>query len=595
MSILRTFYRSGCLELIRYYFRKNLFKIITGILFMILVDLAQLVVPQIIRKAIDTLAGDNFDTHVLWIQCAVIAGMGLIMAALRSGWRILLMGSARDLERGIRDTLYTHMLGLDMAYYDKTRAGDIMAHATSDITHVRMAFGFGIIALADSLLLGISCIAIMVATSPKLAAMCLIPIPFLVVTTKKLGNKMHLYHLSAQEAFSTLTEQIREGFFGIRVIKVFNFERVIREKVDNTATDYFHKNLKRAVINALLRPLLGLFFNMSTVIIIFYGGYLVIEKQLSPGELVAFIQYLSILAWPVIALGWMTNLYQRGMASLKRIEVLLKTRPAITPPADAKDPVSVTGHICFEKVGFSYDNSGVPALSDISMDIPPGARIGITGPPGAGKTTLLMLIPRLYDPMEGFVSMDGRNVKNFDPEFLRNHISFMAQEPFLFSGTIKDNILMGDTLAGDPGQNRLDEIIRLSALEETIREMPKGLDTVVGERGVTLSGGQKQRVVLARTLVSPKPVILLDDPVSHLDTRTADRVIRGISEMNRDAAMIIVSHRLAALAGCDWIYILENGRIADQGTHESLKVSNPFYRTSFNVQQSESVSREDLP
>ena len=406
---------------------------------------------------------------------------------------------------------------------------------------------------------------------------------------------MHNYHLSAQEAFSTLTEQIREGFFGIRVIKVFNFERVIREKVDNTAEDYFRKNLKRAVINALLRPLLGLFFNMSTLIIIFYGGYLVMEKQLSPGELVAFIQYLSILAWPVIALGWMTNLYQRGMASLKRIEVLLETRPAIAPPKSStvKIAAAVSGHICFDRVSFSYDNE-VPVLSDISMEIPPGARIGITGPPGSGKTSFLMLIPRLYDPVEGTVSMDGRDVKTYDPELLRNHISFMAQEPFLFSGTIEDNILMGEELAGDQGKQHLDEIIRLCALEETIQEMPKGLDTVVGERGVTLSGGQKQRVVLARTLVAPKPVILLDDPVSHLDTRTADRVIQGISEMNRDSAMIIVSHRLAALSGCDQIYILENGRIADQGTHDQLKASNTFYRTAFNVQQSEAFSPEDL-
>ena len=575
------------MKLIFYYFRKNSKKIAAGVFFMIVVDLLQLVIPQIVSRAVDTLAQADFNRHTLLIQCAVIVGAGLLMALLRSGWRMLLMGSARDLERGIRDELYTHMLGLDMAYYDKTRAGDIMAHATSDILHVRMAFGFGIIALVDTLLLGSACIGIMVWTSPKLAALCLIPLPFLVLVTKHLGNRMHDYHNTAQEAFSALTEQVRESFFGIRVIKVFNFESQVRKKTAHSAQGYFRKNLKRAYINALLRPLLEFFFNISTLIIILYGGTLVMQEQLSPGGFVAFIQYLGILAWPVIAIGWMTNLLQRGMASLKRINVLLNTRSDITFPEDTVMPDVVTGNIRFEKVCFSYDKK-VNVLSDISIQIPAGARIGITGPPGCGKTTLLSLIPRLYDPMTGRISLDGKDLKIFDPQFLRRYISFMAQEPFLFSGTLEDNLLMGE---GGKAGDMLDQVIRICDLGDTIARMPKGLGTVVGERGVTLSGGQKQRVVLARTLLRPKPVVLLDDPVSHLDTRTADRVIRGLNRMNRDAVMVMVSHRISALSGCDRIYVMDNGRIADQGTHEQLKASNAFYRTSFKVQQSERRSQ----
>ena len=578
------------MKLIFYYFRKNIGKIAAGIFCMIVVDLLQLVVPQIVSRAVDILADAHFDRHVLWVQCAVIVGAGLFMALLRSGWRILLMGAARDLERGVRDDLYAHMLGLDTAFYDKTRAGDIMAHATSDILHVRMAFGFGIIALVDTLLLGSACIGIMVWTSPKLAALCLIPLPFLVVVTKSLGNRMHEYHKSAQEAFSALTEQVRESFFGIRVIKVFNFEPQVRQKTENSAKRYFRKNLKRAYINALLRPLLGLFFNISTLIIILYGGGLVMKNQLSPGEFVAFIQYLGILAWPVIAIGWVTNMLQRGLASLKRINVLLDTRSDLSFPGDAVMPDQVNGNIRFEKVGFSYDGT-VNVLSNISMEIPSGSKIGITGPPGCGKTTLLSLIPRLYDPMTGRICLDGKDLKTFDPEFLRSHISFMAQEPFLFSGTLGDNILMGEQFTGANARDVLAPVMQLCALEDTIAQMPKGLETLVGERGVTLSGGQKQRVALARTLVTPKPIILLDDPVSHLDTRTAEQVIRGISRMNRDAVMIMVSHRLSALADCDRIYVMDNGKIADQGTHEQLKMSNNFYRTSFKVQQSERQSQ----
>lgn len=561
---------------------------------MVVVDLLQLVVPQVVGRAVNLLADAHFDSHLLLIQCTVIVGTGLLMTLLRAGWRMFLMGSSRDLERGIRDELYSHMLSLDMAYYDKTRAGDIMAHATSDIVHVRMAFGFGIIALVDTLFLGSACIGIMVWTSPRLATLCLIPLPFLVLSTKYLGDRVHQYHTTAQEAFSALTEQIRESFFGIRVIKVFNFGPQVRQKTENSARDYFRKNLKRAYINALMRPLLGFFLNLSTLIIILYGGKLVMENRLSPGSLVAFLQYLGILAWPVIAIGWMTNLLQRGTASLKRINLLLNTRSDITFPQDSVMPDNLIGNIRFERVCFSY-NKKVNVLSDISLQIPAGARIGITGPPGCGKTTLLSLIPRLYDPMTGRIYLDGKDLKTFDPQFLRRHISFMAQEPFLFSGTLEDNILMGEPFSQDSPRETLDQVIEICALEETIAQMPRGLGSLVGERGVTLSGGQKQRVALARTLLRPKPVVLLDDPVSQLDTRTADRVIRGIRQMNRDAVMVMVSHRLSVLAGCDRIYVMDNGKIADQGTHEQLKASNAFYRTSFKVQQSEDALSGDLP
>lgn len=570
------------MELIYPYFKKNVVKLLVGILCMITVDMAQLGIPQIVKQAVNTLAADGFDRHVLLIQCLTIAGLGLFMSLLRYCWRILLMGSARGLEREIRDSLYEHVLALDQSYYDKTKTGDIMAHATSDINHVRMAFGFGIIAMVDMILLGGACITIMVWTSPKLTLLTLIPMPFLVISTKVLGKKMHLFHRTAQEAFSILTEQVREGFFGIRVIKVFNFEPVIQGKVDAASTDYFKKNLKRIVVNALLKPLLGLFFNLSTLIIIGYGGWMVMEKAISPGDLVAFIQYLGILAWPVIAIGWMTNLFQRGMASLKRILALLNAKPGIDTPAAPKTIDRVEGRVQLRNVTFSYDK-GPPVLSNIDMEIQPGQRIGITGPPGSGKTSLIQLIPRLYDPTHGDIRLDGRDLRDMDPEVLRRHTSLMAQEPFLFSGTLEENILMGQ--AAD--EDRMQQILNLCDLKKTVAQMPDGLNTMVGERGVTLSGGQKQRVALARTLITDKPIILLDDPVSQLDTQTAQNVITGIFDMHRSSTLVMVSHRLSALAACDWIYILENGEIAAQGTHATLKETNTFYKESYRVQQFE--------
>ena len=549
---------------------------------MIIVDCAQLIIPQIIKAAVDTLATAHVDRYVLMKQCLIIVALGLAMAGLRYGWRILLMGSARDVEKGIRNDLFSHVMELDMAYFDRVKTGDIMTHATSDINHVRMAFGFGLIVLVDTILLGGATIGIMVWTDPKLTALALIPMPFLILFTKHLGTKMHLLHKTAQESFSMLTEQVRESFFGIRVIKVFNFEKTIEQKIDHASTDYFKKNLKRAFVTAILRPLLGLFFNISSLIILFYGGFLVMEQRLTPGELVAFLQYLGILAWPIIAIGWMTNLFQRGLASLKRINDLLDARPDVVALDSPVQPEKIKGRIQFKKAEFSYDKKN-SVLTDISMDIKPGTRIGITGPPGSGKTSLIQLIPRLYDLNSGSLLIDGQEVKTLDPDYLRSHIAIMPQEPFLFSGTLEENILMGRNIE----KERLDHIIHACDLAETIAAMPDKLETIVGERGMTLSGGQKQRVALARTLILEKKIIILDDPVSQLDTQTAQTVISRLSSMNQEATFIIISHRLAALASCDKIYILDKGIISGQGCHEDLIISNEFYRDSFQVQQFE--------
>ncbi len=554
---------------------------------MIIVDLTQLVIPQVIRRAIDTLNLSGFDKSTLVLQCIFIIFLGLLMAVLRYGWRNLLMGSARDVEKGIRDDLFKHILSLDMTYFDRVKTGDIMAHATSDINHVRMAFGFGLIVMVDTILLGGATLSIMLYTHPKLTAIAMIPMPLLVVVTRVLGKKMHLYHKTAQESFSILTELVRESFFGIRIIKVFNFETSTGKRMESASVDYFRKNLKRAVVTALLRPLLGLFFNMSTLVIIFYGGFLVMEKTLSPGEFVAFLQYLGILAWPIIAIGWMTNLFQRGMASLNRINTLLDSAPEVEQPDNPKSLAKSPGSIQFKNVSFSYSSSA-PILSNINLDIQKGERIGISGPPGSGKTSLVQLIPRLYNTAKGTVCIDDINVNNLDIAKLRDHIAFMPQESFLFSGTIQENILMGRKIP----EEKLNTVLETCCLTETLARMPEGLETLVGERGITLSGGQKQRIALARTLVSPKPIIILDDPISQIDTHTAATIISRLNRLNIDATIIVISHRISALAACNRIVILKNGKISHLGAHQDLIEEDDFYRKSYRVQQFEEAAHE---
>ena len=549
---------------------------------MVLVDVAQLVIPQIIKAAVDALDMSMSNPAAVARQCVFIIFLGLGMAVLRYCWRNLLMGSARDVERGIRDEIFNRVMSLDMACFDRIRTGDIMARATSDINHIRMAFGFGLIAMVDTILLGGSTLAIMLFTHPELTLVSMIPMPFLVITTRILGRKMYALHEKAQKSYSEMTELVRENFFGIRILKVFNFEKFINRKVADSAYDYFKKNLKRAVVTALLKPLLGFFFNLSTLVIVVYGGFLAMKKIISPGELAAFIQYLAILAWPVIAIGWMTNLFQRGMASLERVNQLLETEPLVRSPENGIDFIEAVRNIRFENVWFAHEQKTF-VLSDICLDIPEGACIGISGPPGSGKTSLVNLIPRLYDTDQGRILFSGRDIRDFDLDFLRQNIALMPQEPFLFSGTIMDNIGMGSEI----DMKKLESILKICCLEQTIEKMPMGLDTIVGERGVTLSGGQKQRIALARTLIQEKPVIILDDPISQVDTKTASAIISGISAMNRSTTWIIISHRIAALAACDMIHIMERGTIVCSGTHEHLAKMDGFYRDALRVQQFE--------
>jgi len=581
------------LKLIYPYIKANLNKILLGILCMVVVDMVQIIIPQIIKNIIDKLALASFDSKTLLFQCIFILSLGFAMAVLRYGWRNLLMGSARNVEKRIRDDLFKRVLSLDMAYLDKVKTGDIMAHAVSDINHIRMAFGFGLIVLVDIILLGGATLCIMIVTHPKLTAFAMIPMPLLIIGTKNLGNKMHTFHTSAQKSFSMLTELVRESFAGIRIIKVFNFEDLTGQKVKHASHDYFKKNLKRAFITALLRPMLILFFNISTLIIIFYGGFLVMQNNLTPGELAAFLQYLGILAWPIIAIGWLTNLFQRGMASLNRINLLIDSKLDVRPPENPIAISKIRGEIVFHGISFIHGKTKPDkrsgrqddklTLKDISLKIHKGNRIGITGHPGSGKTTLIQLIPRLYNPTKGKVLIDGHDIKTIDLDFLRQNIALMPQEAFLFSGTIKENILMGKSC--NPA--RFEQIINVCCLETTLEQMPKGLDTLVGERGITLSGGQKQRIALARTLITQKPIIILDDPISQMDTDTASKVISRLNQMNLNASLIIISHRISALALCDTIYILNKGQIEAYGSHKELIKSNPFYKTSYRVQQSE--------
>jgi ATP-binding cassette subfamily B protein len=424
-----------------------------------------------------------------------------------------------------------------------------------------------------------------------LTAFVLIPMPLIVISTRFFSKKMHRRYQTVQASFSDLTEVIRERFAGIRIIKAHHQKEEEAARVEAASNNYVEKNIRLVKIIGSFFPMMLLFSNLSLAIVLYLGGRKTIMQDITPGDFVAFISYLGLLTWPMMALGWVTNLIQRGRASLDRINQILQTVPEIRDGENAVSIKDIRGHIVFDKVSFRYDagsdQEGIATLSQIDLDIEPGTVLGVVGPPGSGKSTLLSLIPRLYDIHRGRILIDGHDIRNMIIQNLRSHISFIPQEPFLFAGTIRENITFGDQQIS---KNRLEKTVKDAALYETVKSFPEGLDTVVGEKGVILSGGQKQRVALARCLLRDNAILMLDDPISQVDLETGTTIINTIRKMAGQKTIIIVSHRLSAVSYADRIITLDLGRITECGTHRELMESNKYYAKTYHLQEIE----EDL-
>ena len=425
----------------------------------------------------------------------------------------------------------------------------------------------------------------------KLTAFVLIPMPFIVISTRFFSKKMHRRYQAVQAVFSDLTEVIRERFAGIRITKAHHRKKEETANVETISKNYIHENIRLVRIIGSFFPMMLLFTNLSLAIVLYLGGRQTILHTITPGDFVAFISYLGLLTWPMMALGWVTNLIQRGRASLDRINQIMLTTPEIVDRKNARPLERIQGHFVFENVSFSYRSeqltAGLAALSRIDLAVEPGQVLGIVGPPGSGKSTLISLIPRLYDVQRGRILLDGHDLRSLKLQNLRSHISFIPQEPFLFAGTIRDNITFSSSqiTAG-----RLEKAAEDAAVYETIQSFPDGFETVVGERGVILSGGQKQRIALARCLLQDTGVLILDDPISQVDLETGMAVISTIRKMAGQKTIIIVSHRLSAVSYADTIIVLDLGRVAESGSHRQLMESNNYYAKTFRLQEIE----EDL-
>ncbi len=570
------------IDLIVPHFKRHWRIILVGLSALIVVDVMQLSIPRVIKRVVDDLTLFSADVGSLAAQALTVLAMGLAIGLFRYIWRRCLLGTARRLEESLRNRLLDHIQNLSATYFDGAKTGDLMAHATNDIQQVRMAAGMGLVAINDAVVLGAAAIGFMLYIHIELTLYVLIPMPVLVVSTRFLGKRMHRRYGKVQAAFSELTESVRERFAGIRMIKAHHGEAAAGKAVREVSQTYIDENIKLVGVTGLFFPMMMLLTNLSLALVLFLGGQRTILLEITPGEFVAFISYLSILAWPMMALGWVTNLIQRGGASLERLKIVLDQQPDIQEKPDAVSPAVIQGRIAFEKVSFAYDQRSV--LTDIDLAASQGEIVGIVGPPGSGKSTLLSLVPRIYDPQNGRITLDGVNIRDIALPVLRRNIAYVPQEPFLFAGTIRENLLFGcpaECVA------QLDRVLYNAGLEETLARFPKGLDTVVGEKGILLSGGQKQRIALARALLIDSPVLLLDDPISQVDTATGSRIADAIRQMVGKKTIFIVSHRLSAVRFAHRIITLKAGRVTESGSHRQLLDMGGYYASVYALQELE--------
>jgi ATP-binding cassette subfamily B protein len=572
---------------LRKYVAPHQWAILGGLLSLVAIDLLQLAVPYIMKRVVDDLAQAAATPQRLMAYSLWVVGVALAIGVGRFFWRYLIIGSARKIENRLRGDLFAHLTTLDFSYYDYHKTGDLMAHATNDINAVRMSLGFGLVILTDIVVLGLASLVMMFRISPRLTLLALIPLPVLSVVVTLFGQMIRRLFERVQKSFADMTELVRENVSGIRVVKLFVQEGAERERFCRASQDYLSKNLTLVRLWGMFFPLIMFIASLSQGIVFLAGGRMTVYGEVSVGDFVAFSSYLGILIWPMIAIGQAINIFQRGAASQGRINRIFETKPAIRDlPGVLPAPSGRhSGAIEFDGVTSYYNGKSAPALENLSFVVPPRQLVGITGSIGSGKSSLVSLLLRLYEPTAGRVMVSGHEIREYSLAALRSMISFVPQETFLFSDTIAENITFGRQEM--PDQAELERVARLASIHDEIAALPRGYQTVIGERGVTLSGGQKQRLALARALLADKPILIMDDALSAVDADTERRILDALrSELKRRTA-IVISHRIFAIQNADLILVLDQGKIVERGKHRELLARKGLYHQIYQLQQLE--------
>jgi ATP-binding cassette subfamily B protein len=539
--------------------------------------------PQVIKTALDYLQNGGRSINRLGFYALLLVLIAGTKGIFQYLTRWIVIGISRDIEFDLRNDLFQHLEQLSYPYYQRTRTGDIMARATNDLNAVRMLLGPAIMYSANTLVFTAGALIYMMKISPKLTFYTFLPLPVASIVIQYFGRQIHERFEKIQAMFSDISARAQENFSGARVIRAYAQENAEVRQFEVANTEYIARSLPLARLMGLLWPTLELTLGLAVVLVLWLGGREVLLNHITVGQFGAFLTYMIQLTWPVIALGWVINIFQRGTASLKRINEIMLEKPEITDdPAllASLPPVKeLSGEIEFRSLNFAYN--GTPVLHDVNLHIPAGSSLAIVGPTGSGKTTLMNLIPRVYDAEPGTVLIDGRTIRGIPIEELRRNIGFVPQETFLFSDTVRENIAFGVEEATDEEVREAAEAANIAA---DIESFPDGYNTVVGERGLTLSGGQKQRTAIARAIIRNPRILILDDALSSVDTQTEDKILNHLREIMRGRTTIFISHRVSTVRNADRIAVLHGGRIVELGTHDELIAREGYYTDLYNKQ-----------